>query len=269
MAFSWHSSAWKHSIWASFVALILGNNGGARNKNKIKTNKKKHTYGGALKERRNGRAGKRSSKHLKMDNKLSTKKPAARLPRNDSHLLDQGHLWFQALCARRLWTENVLFGAHRRTANTRPLWLGQSYQGLKLCDSTLSSLFGTEHGALPGRQGWTPRNTTKRSALEMQGKNPQFFGQSFRTRSVLSKTCQWTLQKAVMDSPFCSWTVRSAEKSHFGENVCSPTDDFGGSKMRGYHLGRILVGVPVFALGVCVSTFDWRFLAVGCKRSHE
>ena len=39
--------------------------------------------------------------------------------------------------------------------------------------------------------------------------------------------------------------------------------------MRGYYLGRILVGVPIFALGVCVSTFDWRFLAVGCERSPE
>ena len=32
--------------------------------------------------------------------------------------------------------------------------------------------------------------------------------------------------------------------------------------MRGYYLGRILVVVPIFAQGVCVSTFDWRFLAV-------
>ena len=39
--------------------------------------------------------------------------------------------------------------------------------------------------------------------------------------------------------------------------------------MRGYYLGRILVGVPVFTLGVCVSTFDWTFLAVGCERSPE
>ena len=69
-----------------------------------------------------------------------------------------------------------------------------------------------------------------------------------------------------MDSLFCSWTVRSADKSHFGENFCSPTDDFGGSEMRGYCSGRIFVGVPVFALGVYVSTFDWRFLAVGCEQ---
>ena len=106
--------------------------------------------GGALKERRNGRVWKRLSKHLRNGQQQAVnQKPAARLPTKDSHLLDQDRLWFQALCARRLWTENVLFGAHRPIANTRPLWLGQSYQGLKLCVSTLSSLFETEHGALP------------------------------------------------------------------------------------------------------------------------
>ena len=88
--------------------------------------------------------------------------------------------WIKATCDSKFFVldvseqKNVLFGAHRRIANARPLWLGQSYQGLKLCVSTLSSLFGTEHGALPWRQGWTPRNTAKRSALEMQGRNPQF-----------------------------------------------------------------------------------------------
>ena len=86
-----------------------------------------------------------------------------------------------------------------------------------------------------------------------------FLGQSFRTRSALSKTRQWTIQNAVMDSPFCSWTVRSAENRIFGEKFSSPIDDFGGSKMRGYW-GRAFVGVPIFALGVCVSTFYWRFL---------
>ena len=69
-----------------------------------------------------------------------------------------------------------------------------------------------------------------------------------------------------MDSPFCLWTVRSEENRLLGENFSSPTEDFGGSKMLGYCSGRIFVGVPVFALGVCVSTFDWRFLAVGCEQ---
>ena len=43
-------------------------------------NKGKQIYGCALKERRNGRAGKRSSEHLKMGNdKPSTKKLSTRL----------------------------------------------------------------------------------------------------------------------------------------------------------------------------------------------
>ena len=62
-----------------------------------------------------------------------------------------------------------------------------------------------------------------------------------------------------MDSPFCSWTVGSAEKRIFGEKFSSPTDDFGGSKMRGYRLGQVFVGVPIFALGVCVSTVSGGF----------
>ena len=33
----------------------------------------------------------------------------------------------------------------------------------------------------------------------------------------------------IMDSPFCLWTVRSAEKLHLGKNFCSRTDDFGGA----------------------------------------
>ena len=80
------------------------------------------------------------------------------------------------------------------------------------------------------------------------GRNPQFF---------------WTIfpdKNTVMDSPFCSWTVRSAENRTFWRNFSSPTDDFGGSTMRGYCLGRNFGGVPIFALDVCVSTFDWRFL---------
>ena len=85
------------------------------------------------------------------------------------------------------------------------------------------------------------------------GRNPQFSWTIFPDKHVLSKTCQWTFQNAVMDSPFCSWTVRSAENRTFGENCSSPTDDFGGSKMRGYFLGRICFGVPIFALGVYVS----------------
>ena len=52
--------------------------------------------GGALRERRNGRAGKRSSKHLKMDNKkLSTKNPQLDSP-------EKIHtFWIKATCDSR------------------------------------------------------------------------------------------------------------------------------------------------------------------------
>ena len=222
------------------------------------------SIGGALKERRNGRAGKRSSKHLRMANKrLSTKSPQLDSPKK-IHTY-----WIKATCDSRLCVLDV---SEQRTyalelTDGLPIH-GPSYQGLKICVSSLSSLFGTEHGALPWRQGWTPRNTAKRSAKEIQGKNPQFFGQSFRTGSVLSKALPMDSPKGrnglsvlLVDCPFY-WKIA------FGEIFCSPTDDFGGSKMRGCCLGRILVGVPVFALGVCVSTFDRRFLAVGCEQSH-
>ena len=76
-------------------------------------------------------------------------KPAARLPRKGSHLLDQGHLRFQIQCARCLWTENVLFGTHRRIAKTRPLWLGQGYHGWQICASNFLFLIWNRTHALP------------------------------------------------------------------------------------------------------------------------
>ena len=120
--------------------------------------------------------------------KVVNQKPAARLPRKDSHLLDQGHLWFQAFCDRRLRTENILFGAHRRIANTRPPLSGTKLSRTKTQCFNFIIFIWNRTRALPWRQGWTPRNTTKRSALEMQGKNPQFSWTIF-----LDKKC--TLQK--------------------------------------------------------------------------
>ena len=69
----------------------------------------------------------------------------------------------------------------------------------------------------------------------------------------LSKRSEWTLRFAHGLSVLRKIRI-------FGEILSSPTDDFGGSKMRRYRVGRIFVGVPVFALGVCVFTFDWSFL---------
>ena len=59
-------------------------------------------FGGALKERRNGRAGKRSSKHLKMDNnKLSTKNPQLDSP-GKIHTY-----WIKATCDSRLFVLDI------------------------------------------------------------------------------------------------------------------------------------------------------------------
>ena len=215
--------------------------------------------GGALKERRDGRAGKRSSKRLKMDNnKLSTKNPQLDSPEKIQTF------WIKATCDSRF----CVLDAFAKKTNSLEFTDGLPRHGPSDWDKVtkhersvfrfLIFIWNRTH-ALPWRQEWTPRNTAKLSASEMQGGTRNFFGQSFRTKNVLSKTCQWTLQNAVMDSPFCSWTVRSAEKRIFGENFSSPTDDFGGSKMRGYCLGQVFV-VPILALVVCVSTVEWRFL---------
>ena len=155
--------------------------------------------------------------------------------------------------------KRTLWSSQTDCQDTAPLIGTRLPRTKDLCFSFLRFIWNRTH-ALPWRQGWTPRSTAKRSASEMQGRTRNFLGQSFRTKNVLTKTCQWTLQNAVMDSPFCSWTVRFAEKRIFGENFSSPTNDFGGSKMRGYCLGQVFVGVPMFALGVCVFTVDWRFL---------
>ena len=60
------------------------------------------------------------------------------------------------------------------------------------------------------------------------------------------------LSVLLVDCPFCG-------KNIFGENFSSPTDDFGGSKMRGYCLGQVFVRVPIFALGVCVLQLSGSF----------
>ena len=218
--------------------------------------------GGALKERRNGHAGKRSSKHLKMDNnKLSTKNP---------QLDSSGKIhtyWIKATCDSRFCGLDV---SEQKTYSLE-LTDRLPRHGPSDWDTLTKderSVFQLDHIYLE-QNTRTPMKTRMDSSKHSEaicvrdaGEDPATFldNQSFRTRSVLSKTCQWTLQNAVMDSPFCSWTVRSAETRSFGENCSSPTGDFGSSKMRGCCLGRIIVGVPSFALGICLSTFEWRFL---------
>ena len=164
-----------------------------------------------------------------------------------------------SVCWMPLNRKRTLWSSQTDCEDTAPL-IGTRLPNTKdLCFGFLIFIWNRTH-ALPWRQEWTPRNTAKRSASEMQRGTRDFRGKFTGQENVLSKACQWTLQNAIMDSPFCSWTVRSAEKRIFGENFSSPTDDFGGSKMRGYCLRQVFVGFPIFALGVCVSTVEWRFL---------
>ena len=173
------------------------------------------TYGGALKERRNGRAGKRSSKHLKMDNnKLSTKNPQLDSP-------EKIHtFWIKATCDSRF----CVLDASEQKTNSLELTDGLPRHGPSDLDKVtkhersvfrLSHIYLEQNARVPMKTRMDSSKHSEASCDRDAGRNPQFFGQSFRTRNVLSKTCQWTLQNAVMDSPFCSWTVRSAEKTHF------------------------------------------------------
>ena len=79
-------------------------------------------------------------------------------------------------------------------------------------------------------------------------------------------------RRAVMDSPFCLWIVRFAEDLHFWRNGLGNV----ALQLTTLETPTCVVAVqaeflmfPSFALGVCVFTFDWRFLAVGCGQSPE
>ena len=198
------------------------------------------SYGGALKERRNGRAGKRLSKHQKMDkNKLSTETPQLDFP-GKIHI----H-WIEATCNSRFCVLDVSeqktysFGTHSLTAKARPLWLEHGYQGRKIKVSLLSFWFGTEH-SFTWRQGWTPQNTAKRSASEMQDRNPQFSWTIFPDKKCTPQNLPMDSPKGrsglsvlLVDCPF-SGKITFLEKrsGKFG----SPTDHFGDSKMPGFSI---------------------------------
>ena len=77
----------------------------------------------------------------------------------------------------------------------------------------LSHIYLEQNTRNPVKTGMDSSKHSKAICVREQGGTRNFLGQSFRTKNVLSKTCKWTLQNAVMDSPFCSWTVRSAEKT--------------------------------------------------------
>ena len=164
-------------------------------------------------ERRNRRSGKRSSKHLKMDNnKLSTKNQQLDSP-GKIHTF-----WIKATRDSRF----CVLDASEQKTNSLELTDGLPRHGPSDWDKVTKderSMFQFSHIHLEQNTRTSMKTrmvSSKYSAaicVRDAGRNPQFFGQSFRTRNVLSKTCQWTLQNAVVDSPFCSWTVRSADNA--------------------------------------------------------
>ena len=76
----------------------------------------------------------------------------------------------------------------------------------------------------------------------------------------LSKRTQWTLR-------FPRGLSVLRKNRTFGEIFCPPTH-FEGSKMCCCCLGQDFVGVPVFALGVCVSTFDFGGFLLWVLNNH-
>ena len=99
-----------------FTESLIRSRSGRPNQRKAdsRVNLRNNSVGGALKERQNRRAGKRSSKHLKMDNnKLSTKK---------QQLDFQGKIhtcWIKAACDSRFCVLDV-------SEQKRTLWSSQT-----------------------------------------------------------------------------------------------------------------------------------------------
>ena len=89
--------------------------------------------------------------------------------------------------------KRTLWSSQTDCQDTAPLIGTRLPNTTDLCFGFLIFIWNRTH-ALPRRQEWTPRNTVKRSASEMQGGTRNFFGQFFRTRKC-------TLQNLPMDSP--------------------------------------------------------------------
>ena len=151
-------------------------------------------YGGALKERRNGLAGKRSSKHLKMDNnKLSTKNTQLDSP-GKIHIF-----WIKATCDSRF----CVLDASEQKKNSLELTDGLPRHGPSDWDKVTKderSVFQFSHIYLEHNTR-TPMKTRMDSSKHSEaicvrdaGRNPQFFGAIFT-----DKKC--TFQNLPMDSP--------------------------------------------------------------------
>ena len=151
-------------------------------------------FGGALKERRNGRAGKRLSKHLKMDNNnLSTKNPQLDSP-GKIHIF-----WIKATCDSRFC---VLDASEQKTSSLE-LTDGLPRHGPSDWDKVTKderSVFQFSHIYLE-QNTRTPMKTRMDSLKHSEaicvrdaGRNPQFSWTIFP-----DKKC--TLQNLPMDSP--------------------------------------------------------------------
>ena len=188
-----------------------------------------HFIGGPLKERRHGFARTWSSKHLKIDNKKLSTKTQSETPQERFTL-----------------------------PGSRPLE-----------QNTHTHSHEDKNGLLE----------TQRSNLRQRCSNLKasinHFGDNLSGQEVYSPNLPMVSpKKATMDSPFWSWTVVWRRHRILDNNLGNSLSNcsFWTLQMHGCCLGRIFVGVPVICpqgLSVRVSTFDRRFLAVGCEQSPE
>ena len=187
-----------------------------RFKEKRAKNKKiKTIVGGALKERRNRRAGKRSSKHLQMDNnKLSTKNLQLDSP-------EKIHtFWIKATCDSRF----CVLDASEQKTNSLELTDGLPRHGPSDWDKVtkhersvfrLSHIYLEQITHIPMKTKMDSSKHSEAICVRNAGKNPQFSWTIFPDKICTLQNLPMDSPNAVMDSPFCSWTVRSAEKTHF------------------------------------------------------
>ena len=148
------------------------------------------------------------------NNKLSTKKPQLDSP-GKIHTF-----WIKATCNSRF----CVLDASEQKTNSLELTNGLPRHGPSDWDKVtkdersvcqFSPIYVEQNTRTPMK---TRMDTSKHSeaiCVRDAGRNPQFSWTVFPDKKCAFQTCQWTLQNAVMDSPFCSWTVRSEKKTHF------------------------------------------------------
>ena len=154
--------------------------------------------------------------------------------------------------ARRLWAENILFGTHRRIAETRSPLTGTRLPRTKdlfqLCHIDLEQNTHT-HTHSHEDKAWDLEHN-KVICLRDAGQESEIYWTIFLDKKWYSpKPANGPLQKgrnelsvSLVDCPFCG-KIAFLEKG--SGKFCTPTDHFGDSKMPGCCLGRVFVGVPV------------------------